>query len=166
MASVIPTPMINAKLYKNFAAITCAITVCVAVMADGEAQEALESGAVKEQRRTELQRISAERTGGIKIGVRTKAGSRGFGEEFDSSYGAGDPSGSWSSGSLDDGESVGTAAGPPSLSEAELAAMSPSERAAYDARRKALKRRQGPSAHDIAALKAAAAARAGSSEVE
>lgn len=75
----IPVP---AKVVRHFAAITLAITACIALFADGERREAIGAEIKADRQRQELRTLDAERNGPQKIGAKqefTRGG--GFGEE-------------------------------------------------------------------------------------
>ncbi len=75
----IPVP---AKVVRHFAAITLAITACIALFADGERREAIGAEIKADRQRQELRTLDAERNGPQKIGAKQEfARGGGFGEE-------------------------------------------------------------------------------------
>lgn len=75
----IPVP---AKVVRHFAAITLAITACIALFADGERREAIGAEIKADRQRQELRTLDAERNGPQKIGAKQEFNrGNGFGIE-------------------------------------------------------------------------------------
>lgn len=178
MANLAFAPLVNAKVYRHFAAVTFAVTLCVAMFANDEARQTVSEPIVREQQAARLRDADAKKFGVRKLGDRRlSAGTPGgFGEDFDPGYGAGSDPGALtgSHGTLpaDGGDDVGDAASPTTadpqprvLSPDEVAALSVEQHRAY---LKRLRNRQ-PAARsegqprDLAAIEAGSLARSGSS---
>lgn len=173
MANLAIAPVVNAKLYRHFAAVTFAITLCVALFANGEARQVVGDGVSNQQQAAKLRQTDAKKFGAKKIGDRRLgSGNRSaFGSDYDPGYGAAsDPGGSRPNtysheGSGERGlgvDGVAAAEPPKVLSPDEMAQLSPAEQSAY------LKRLRGQSAsphqeevHDLAAIEAGSRARSG-----
>lgn len=175
MANLAIAPLVNAKVYRHFAAVTFAITLCVAMFANGEARQVVDEGVSEQQQAAKLQQADAKKFGVKQIGDRrTGSGTRsGFGDDYDPSYGAASNSGgsrptAYSHGNAD---GLGVATGgadsaprPAILSPDEVAQLSAEEQNAYVKRL----RNQGASEHeevvrDLASIEAGSRARSGSS---
>ncbi len=75
----IPVP---AKVIRHFAAVTLAITACIALFADGERREAIGAEIKADRQRQELRTLDAERNGPQKIGAKEEFNrGNGFGAE-------------------------------------------------------------------------------------
>jgi hypothetical protein len=75
----IPVP---AKVVRHFAAITLAITACIALFADGERREAIGAEIKADRQRQEMRTLDAERNGPQKIGAKQEFNrGGGFGQE-------------------------------------------------------------------------------------
>ena len=176
MANLAPAPLVNAKVYRHFAAITFAVTLSVALLANGEVRQTVGDGISQEQETVRLRDADTKKFGARKLGTgRLGGGSQsGFGEDYDPGYGAtSDSTGSlptsFGAGNADDSDfpaaSDATAAQPAVLSPDEVAQLTPDEQHAYINRmrnRKAgAKRADEP--RDLAAIEAGSRARSGSS---
>lgn len=170
MANLAIAPVVNAKLYRHFAAVTFAFTLCVALFANGEAHQAIEDGAKGPRETAKLHEAEIKKFDVAKLGDNRRTHG-GFGSDYDPDYGA--PSGSGGSSSPDT-QSGGTPGGaalidgpalvaaPAVLSPDEMAKLSSAEQAAY------LKKLRGQTAkpperevHDLAAIEAASLSRSG-----
>lgn len=176
MANLAPAPLVNAKVYRHFAAITFAVTLSVALLANGEVRQTVGGGIAQEQETARLRDADTKKFGARKLGTRRLGGGSqsGFGEDYDPRYGATSDSGgslptSFASGDADDGDlpaaSDATAAQPAVLSPDEVAQLTPDEQRAYmnrmRNRKAAAKRADEP--RDLAAIEAGSRARSGSS---
>ena len=176
MANLAPAPLVNAKVYRHFAAMTFAVTLSVALLANGEVQQTVGDGISQEQETARLRDADTKKFGTKKLGVRrTNGGSQGgFGEEYDPGYGAASNSGEVQPNSFaqaDAGDidrpaaSDATAAQPAVLSPDEVAQLTPDEQRAYinrmRNRKAAAKLADEP--RDLAAIEAGSRARSGSS---
>lgn len=75
----IPVP---AKVVRHFAAVTLAVTACIALFADGERREAIGAEIKADQQRQEMRALDAERNGPRKIGAKQEVTrGDGFGQE-------------------------------------------------------------------------------------
>ena len=174
MANLAIAPVVNAKLYRHFAAITIAVTLCVALFASGEARQVVNDEVSEQQQTVKLQEANAKKVGVKQIGDRrSRVGTRnGFGDDYDPSYGMGRNSAgsqpiTHSSGYSDD---IGIAAGGPAsakapavLSPDEVARLSAQEQSAYIKR---LRNESSPPreevVRDLASIEAGSRARSGS----
>lgn len=175
MANLVAAPLVNAKVYRHFAAVTFAITLCVALFANGEARQTVSEEIAREQQTARLREADARKFGAPKIGDRrpSAATQGGFGEDFDPSYGVGSGAGASSAGSFNphfasEGENsaVDPVTGPPPavLSPDAVAALSPAEQRAY-LKRLRQRKKASPRAVDppnLAAIEAGSIARSGS----
>ena len=174
MANLAATPLVNAKLYRHFAAVTFAITLCVALFANGEARQVAGDAVNQENQAARLRAADAKKFGPKQIGdIRMKRGGHSsFGEDYDPSYGAA----SDSEGSRPNTSGFGTTrepsfapmgAGPTKtsdvLSPGELAKLSPQEQSAYleQLRSRGAAPRQQEEVHDLASIEARSRARSG-----
>lgn len=176
------TPTISPKMFRHFATVTVAITVALAVFADGENRQAISSGVADEiAEREEAQRIEAAQAakfGKPKLISRQRArngdwGSGGYGDAFDAGYGTPSDRTSeyarttavWRGRTGASGARPGSYA-PPGVTQAKWDSMSDGERDEHLAR---LQRARAPGktvsaeqhARDVENLLAASAARAG-----
>ena len=173
MANLALAPVVNAKLYRHFAAVTFALTLCVALFANGEARQ-VAGGVVDDQRQAaKLRDAEARKFGTKKLGDNRSNGSHAsFGSDFDPNYGASTGSRAVrSSSSADAGsghyelppvENAPTVAAPAILSPDEMALLSPAEQAEYLKRL----RTQGmppreEEVRDLAAIESGSRARSG-----
>ena len=176
MANLASAPLVNAKVYRHFAAVTFAVTLGVALLANGEARQTVDDGIAQQQQAAKLRDAEAKKFGVGKIGDRRQsAGTQGgFGEDYDPGYGAGsDPAGSLTGayGPVSGGEGDGAVGRtmvepqPQVLSPDEVAALPADEQRAYmnrmRNRKSAAKRAAEPADH--AAIEAGSLARSGSS---
>lgn len=175
MANLVATPLVNAKVYRHFAAVTIAITLCVAMFANGEARQTVTDEITRKQQAAKLREADTRKFGAVKIGDRQQsaAAQGSFGEDFDPSYGAGLGNGGSTAGSFnphfaseDENSVVEPIAGPPPavLSPDAVAALSPEEQIAYlkrlrQRKKASLREERTP---DRAAIEAASIARSGS----
>ena len=174
MANLAIAPVVNAKLYRHFAAVTFAITLCVALFANGEARQVVGDGIDNQRQTTRLREADAKKFGVKKIGDRRSgSGTRsGFGSDYDPSYGAAaDSGGSRPSTYSHAGSgapglatvSDGRAEPIPVLSPDEVAQLSAEEQNAYVKR---LRNQGAPQreeeVHDLASIEAGSRARSGS----
>ena len=173
MANLAIAPVVNAKLYRHFAAVTFAITLCVALFANGEARQVVGEGVSNQQQATKLREADGRKFGVKQIGDRRqRIGTRsGFGSDYDPSYGAAsNPGGSrpdtrahGESGERGFGiDSVATGEPPEVLTPDQMAQLSPAEQSTYLKRL----RSQGASprqeeVHDLALIEAGSRARSG-----
>ena len=172
MANLAIAPVVNAKLYRHFAAVTFAITLCVALFANGEARQVVGEGVSNQREAAKLRDAEARKFGVKKIGDNRRSGSRStFGSDYDPRFGeASDAGGSRpdtfsQASSSDRGFGVGgvaTGDPPKVLSPDEMAQLSPAEQSAY------LKRIRSQGApnrdeevHDLASIEAGSRARSG-----
>ena len=90
MANLAIAPLVNAKVYRHFAAVTFAITLCVAMFANGEARQVVNEGVASQHEATKLRQADAAKFGAKRIGDRRSViGTHGgFGDDYDPSYGA------------------------------------------------------------------------------
>ena len=172
MANLALAPVVNAKLYRHFAAVTFAITLCVALFANGEARQVVGDDVDDQRQAAKLRDAEARKFGVKKLGDNRSSGSRAsFGSDFDPNYGASTGSRAVRSSSADAGSGqyglppVGnapTVAPPDVLSPDEMALLSPAEQAEYLTRL----RTQGmqpreEEVRDLAAIESASRARSG-----
>ncbi len=175
MANLAVTPLVNAKLYRHFAAVTFAVTLCVALFANGEARQIVGDGVGQEQEAARLRAADVKKFGVKRIGVnRTKPNvESSFGEDYDSSYGAGsDSEGSSPNtsgfGTTLDSNFADVGVAPADhlnvLSPDELAKLSPQKQAAHleQLRIRAAAPQQKEEVHDLASIEARSRARSGS----
>lgn len=172
MANLAIAPVVNAKLYRHFAAVTLAITLCVALFANGEARQVIDDRVDNQQQAVKLQQAQTRKFGAKKIGDNRSSRGSGFGSDYDPSYGESSNFGGSSPDTYARGntgaraiaiDAPASAAVPPDiLSPDEMALLSPAEQAAY------LKRLRGQAApprqeevHDLAAIEAGSRARSG-----
>ena len=175
MANFAASPLVNAKLYRHFAAVTFAITLCVALFANGEARQIVGDGVGQEKEAARLRAVDAKKFGVKRIGDNRmkRGGDSSFGEDYDSSYGAA----SDSEGSRPNTSGYGTTrepnfaavgVGPADLSDVlspdEMAKLSPQEQNAYleHLRSGDGAPLQKEEAHDLASIEARSRARSGS----
>ena len=171
MANLAIAPVVNAKLYRHFAAMTVAITLCVALFANGEARQVVGDELSQEREATRLSAANTKKFGAKQIGDRRSGiGTRGgFGSDYDPSYGAGTISGGsrLSTYSRADPDYAtggrGPAEPPEVLSPDQVATLSVEEQAAYVKR---LRNQGAPQreeeVHDLASIEAGSRARSGS----
>ena len=174
MANLATAPLVNSKLYRHFAAVTFAITLCVALFANGEARQVVGDEIGQEQQATRLREADAKKFGAKQIGDRrSRIGTRGgFGSDYDPSYGNSTDYGSsrpdtYAGGITNQPAIAGNDGGATAqavdvLAPDEVAQLSPGQQSAY------LKRIRGQSApqrkeeiHDLAAIEAGSRARSG-----
>ena len=173
MANLALAPVVNAKLYRHFAAVTFAITLCVALFANGEARQVVGDDVDDQRQAAKLRDAEARKFGVKKLGDNRSNSSASFGSDFDPDYGA--PSGGGSARRISRGYASGQqGAGaarlpaPDVLSPDEMASLSPEQQVAYLERL----RRQGASpeekqeVHDLAAIEAGSRARSGGSATD
>lgn len=163
---------IDPKMYRHFAMITIAISVVIAVFANGETQDAM----AQNQRHTEMKRAEQKEFGKAKIGDHRKDnakkrggdGFRGqFGEPMDGSRSSGG-----NSGFIPANMTVAPSQIIIEVDQAALARMSPEQRKAYlkaleDERQR--RTQQGPvmpTREQVSSLAAMSAARSGSDEID
>lgn len=91
MKELLPTIPVPAKVVRHFAAITLAITACIALFADGERREAIGAEIKADRQLQELRTLDAERNGPRKIGG-DKEFNRGNGFGFENSIESADSS--------------------------------------------------------------------------
>ena len=175
MANLASAPLVNAKVYRHFAAVTFAVTLCVALLANGEARQTVGDGIARQQQAAKLRDADAKKFGVSKIGDRRQsAGTQGgFGEDYDPGYGAGsDPVGPLT-GSYGPGSGVERdGAVDPTMVETQPTVLSPDEVAdlSSDEQRAYLNRmrnhktgvRRDDGTRDLAAIEAGSLARSGS----
>jgi hypothetical protein len=177
MAILATAPLVNARHYRHFAAITLAITLCVAMFASGEARQVVSDQVAQDAESVHLREVEASKFGPRQIGdIRMKRGGHAaFGEDYDPSYGAA----SASSGSAPDTRVFGNAGpsgaqfaknnvvkAPNVLSPDEMAKLTAQQQDAY---LKRLRSSTGPArpmeeVHDLASIEAGSRARSGNSE--
>ena len=173
MANLAIAPVVNAKLYRHFAAVTFAITLCVALFANGEARQVVGDGVGNQQQAAKLREADARKFGVKQIGDRRqRIGTRsGFGTDYDPSYGAASNPGGSRPDTRAHGESgergfgvdgVATGDPPKVLSPDEMAQLTPAEQSAYlkRIRTQGAPTRDGE-VHDLAAIEAGSRARSG-----
>ena len=174
MANLAIAPLVNAKVYRHFAAVTFAITLCVAMFANGEARQVVDEGVANQREASKLRQADAKKFGAKQMGDRRSGiGTRsGFGSDYDPSYGAASDSGGSRPTTYSHGysEGIGVASGsadsslPPAiLTPDEVAQLSAEEQSAYVKRL----RNQGAPQHeevvrDLASIEAGSRARSGS----
>ena len=173
MANLATAPLVNTKHYRHFATVTIAITLCVALFANGEARQVVGERVNTERQAEKLRGANTAKFGAKQIGDRrTGIGTRsGFGTDYDPSYGAASNDGgsraSASSRGYADATDVATggpaqAGTPPVLSPDEVAQLTAEEQSAYVKR---LRTRGAPQreeeVHDLAAIEAGSRARSG-----
>lgn len=162
---------IDPKMYRHFAAMTVAISLCVAILADGEATEAITSEVQKRNEHAELKRADEVRSGKTRLVDNRSNKGGGWGSDG-GRYGA-PMDGSAIGDGIDSGPAMPISAAPGYTVEVEidkraLASMTPSQRAAYLKQMRDEKNKretQGPympNSNEISALRAASAARSGS----
>ena len=176
MANLATAPLVNARHYRHFAAITLAITLCVAMFANGEARQFVSDQVAQDAETVHLREVEASKFGPRQIGdIRMKRGGHAaFGEDYDPSYGAA----SASSGSAPDTRISGDAGpfgaqpartnfakAPNVLSPDEMAKLTAHEQDAY---LKRLRSNAGPAqpmeeVYDLALIEAGSRARSGNS---
>ena len=173
MANLAIAPLVNAKVYRHFAAVTFAITLCVAMFANGEARQVVDEGVANQREASQLRQADAKKFGAKQIGDRRSGiGTRsGFGSDYDPGYGAATYSVprsiSYSPGYADRAgvATGGSGSSPPPevLSPDEVALLSAEEQSAYVKRL----RNQGTAGNeevvrDLASIEAGSRARSGS----
>ena len=141
MANLAIAPLVNAKVYRHFAAVTFAITLCVAMFANGEARQVVDEGVAIQREASRLRQADADKFGAKQIGDRRSGiGTRGgFGDDYDASYGAATSSvprsAAYSPGNSDRAGAATAASRsspPPAvLSPDEVALLSAEEQSAY-----------------------------------
>ena len=142
MANLAIAPVVNAKLYRHFAAVTFALTLCVALFANGEARQVVGDGVDDQRQAAKLRDAEARKFGTKKLGDNRSNGSpASFGSDFDPNYGASTSSRAVHSSSSTDAasgryelppvENAPTVAAPAILSPDEMALLSPAEQAEY-----------------------------------
>ena len=63
MANLAIAPLVNAKLYRHFAAVTFAITLCVALFANGEARRVVGDGVSQQREAARLRQAEVQKVG-------------------------------------------------------------------------------------------------------
>lgn len=173
MANLAHAPVVNAKLYRHFAAVTFAITMCVALFANGEARQVVGDGVDDQRQAAKLRDAEAKKFGVKKLGDNRNGASRtSFGSDFDPNYGASTGSRAVRSSSNADAGSdqyglppIGNApatAAPDVLSPDEMALLSPAEQAEYlkRLRTQGMQPRE-EEVRDLAAIESGSRARSG-----
>ena len=175
MANLAIAPLVNAKVYRHFAAVTFAITLCVAMFANGEARQVVDEEVANQREASKLRQADAKKFGAKQIGDRRSGiGTRsGFGSDYDPGYGAASNSGGSRPNTYSRGypDGIGVASvGPQSaqpvavLSPDEVALLSAKEQSAYIKR---LRNQGAPEnekvVRDLASIEAGSRARSGGS---
>ena len=172
MANLAIAPVVNAKVYRHFAAVTFAITLCVAMFANGQARQVVGDGISEQQQTAMLRKADAKKFGVKKLGDRrTGGGARsGFGDDFDPGYGAASNSGGSRPTTYSHGDYADIGSSDPEstqplaiLSPDEVAELSTEEQTAYVKR---LRNQDGEQreevVRDLASIEAGSRARSGS----
>lgn len=128
-----PSPQaITAKMYRHFAVITVALTLTLALFADGENRQAVAEEVERVERENELARAEAEKLGAPKLFRRApeQSGGGSFGPDTDASYGAPMDNGGGNVTRVQRSASMPVTSGELidlGLSEEELAALTPEQ---------------------------------------
>ena len=172
MANLVIAPVVNAKVYRHFAAVTFAITLCVALFANGEAHQVADDNISEQQQKAKLRKADAKKFGAKRIGDRRSGigTSSGFGDDFDPGYGAASNSGGSRPTTYSHGDYADIGSSDPEstqplaiLSPDEVAELSTEEQTAYVKR---LRNQGGEQreevVRDLASIEAGSRARSGS----
>ena len=173
MANLAIAPLVNAKVYRHFAAVTFAITLCVAMFANGQARQVVDEGLADRRDEMRLSEANTKKFGVKQIGDRRSViGTRGgFGGDYDPSYGdssgfSGSRPDTYGGGHLNDADTAASgpidSAQPQILTPDEVAALSAAEQSAYLKRiRSSAVPARKEEVHDLAAIEAGSRARSG-----